>query len=164
MAVHQTSIISTTAPPAPAFVTNVEVDPVVSTTPVAFTIPPFSCLNQYPLTITSSLALSARVSSQMSPRQFHCAHVTANRHVTVAILSLLTRSDLASLSRISAPCSLGFPFAHSSVVCSFSSLLGKLSFSRFGSQNRLFCIPSSRAIATFCVSCSSTSRTPKNRS
>ena len=61
---------------------------------------------KYPLTITSPLALSGRVSSQVSPRQFHFArviHSTANRLVTVAIPGLLTRSDLASLSGIFVP-------------------------------------------------------------
>ena len=116
MAARQTSIISATAPPAPAFVTNVEVDPVVSTIPV--------------------------VSSQISPRQLHFAraiHNTANRLVTTTASSLLTRSDLASLSGIFVPRSLGFSFAHSNVVCSSNSLPGKLSSLRFGSQNHLFC-------------------------
>ena len=85
---------------------------------------PFHRLNQYPLTITSSLGPCARVSSQVSPRQFHFArviHNTANRLVTVTIPSLLTRSDLASFSGILATRSLGFSFARSSVVCSSNS-------------------------------------------
>ena len=81
---------------------------------------PFHRLNQYPLTITSSLALSARVSSQVSPSRV--IHNTANRLVIVTIPSLLTWSDLASLSGILAPRALGFSFAHSSVVCSSNSL------------------------------------------
>ena len=103
---------------------------------------PFHRLNQYPLTITSSLGLSARVSSQISPRQFHFAraiHNTANRLVTVTIPSLLARSDLASLS--------GIPRAKIARVLLRTlkrrllqqQPLGKLSSSRFGSQNRLFC-------------------------
>ena len=86
---------------------------------------PFHRLNQYPLTITSSLAISARVSSQLSPRQFHFArviHNTANRLVIVTIPSLLTWSDLVSLFAILVPRALGFSFAHSSVVCSSNSL------------------------------------------
>ena len=82
-------------------------------------------MNQYPLTVTSSLGLSARVSSQVSPRQFHFArviHYTANRLVTVTIPGLRTRSDLASLSGIFVPRSLGFSFAQSSVGCSSNSL------------------------------------------
>ena len=85
---------------------------------------PFHRLNQYPLTITSSLGPCARVSSQVSPRQFHFArviHNTANRLVTVTIPSLLTRSDLASFSGILVTRSLGFSFALSSVVCSSNS-------------------------------------------
>ena len=119
MAARQTSIISATAPPAPAFVTNVEVDPVVSTIPVAFTIPSFEPVPTH----DSSLALSARVSSQVSPRQFHLArviHNTANRLVTATASSLLTRSDLDSLSGIFVPRSLGFSFEHSSVPATAS--------------------------------------------
>ena len=41
MAARQTSIISATAPLAPAFITNAETDPVAFTTPVAFTVPSF---------------------------------------------------------------------------------------------------------------------------
>ena len=128
---------------------------------------PFHRFNQHPLTIASSLALSARVSLQVSPRQFHFArviHNTANRLVTVRLPSLLTRSDLALLSRILMPRSLGFFLAHSSVVCSSNSLSERslprdsgsshadLAFRTASSAS----LPSSRAISTFCVSGSST--------
>ena len=41
MAARQTSIISATAPPDPAFITNAEADPVAFTIPVAFTVQSF---------------------------------------------------------------------------------------------------------------------------
>ena len=128
MAARQTSIISATAPPAPAFVTNVEVDLVVSTIPVAFTVP---------LTITSSLALSAHVSSQVSPRKFHFArviHNTANRLVTVKTPSLLTRSDLASLSGILVPRATAFQKA---------LFLALLQIFPHHERSRLFCVSGS---------------------
>ena len=72
MATRQTSIAFATAPPAPAFTANVGIESASSTTPV---VVPFLRLDQYPLTITSSLALAARASPQTKPKQLHRVRV-----------------------------------------------------------------------------------------
>ena len=92
MATRQ-SIIPATAPSAPAFAANVEVEPVASTIPVV----PLTRLGQYTFTTTSSLALSARASQQMKPRQLHCAHLfqsTANRKVAAVVWHRLAFQNL----------------------------------------------------------------------
>ena len=124
MATRQTSIAFATAPPAPAFTANVGIESATSTTPV---VVPFLRLDQYPLTITSSLALAVRASPQMKPKQPHCARVfqgVANRQVTATIPYLLTRLGIASLSRTLVSRSLGHSFAFSSASCPGDILSG----------------------------------------
>ena len=109
MAARQTSIAPATAPPAPAFVMNVEIGSVASTTPV---VAPLTRLNQYLSTITPSPALADRASPQMKPTKaplFSC----------VPRCSKSTgHSDKASLSKTFVSRSLGFSFASPNVICS----------------------------------------------
>ena len=51
---------------------NVEIESAASITPV---VVPFIRLDQYPFTITSSLALAVCASPQMKPKRLHCARV-----------------------------------------------------------------------------------------
>ena len=67
MAARQTSIITTTAPPAPTLVMNVETEPAVFTTP-AVVFP--TRVEQHPSIITSLLALVTRVrAATIAPRK-----------------------------------------------------------------------------------------------
>ena len=124
MAARQTSIAFATAPPAPALTANVGIESATSTTPV---VVPFHHLDQYSLTITSSLARAVRVSPQLKPKQLHCVRVfqgVANRLVTATIPYLLIRLGIASLSRNLVSRALGHSFAFSSASCPGDILSG----------------------------------------
>ena len=97
MAARQTSIMITTAPPAPALAANVETEPAAFTSDVVLP----TRVEQHPSVITLLFELVNRVS----------AATIAPRKVFAGIIaSLLIQLVIASLSKTFVPRSLGFSF------------------------------------------------------
>ena len=105
MAARQTSIITTTAPPAPTLATNVETESAVFTPVVVF----LTRLEQHSSTITSSLALVTRVSAAtIAPRKVFAVSQACSYSLPSPLFS-----------RTFVPRSLGFSFVprHTTLNC-----------------------------------------------
>ena len=148
---RQTSIISATAPPAPALVTNVVVDPVAFTIPIAFTHDHF-------VTCTASSCQFTDTAKTIPLCSCHPQHSRSTDHGN--------SFKACSLGRTS-PRSLEFscqdrPDSLSHTRESFAPATASREAPFLAIRKSEPHLPSSRAIATFCISCSSTSWTPKN--